>query len=120
MGFWIFMVCVNVMTPLLMAAVGAVFLRRPPREINSFCGYRTARSMSSQAAWDFAQVYMGRIWLRVGLAMLLLSVPVMLPCMGKGKDAVGLWGGIVCWAECTVMGLTIIPVERALKKRFPA
>lgn len=118
MGFWIFMVCMNVLIPLAMVAFGAVFLRWPPDEINGVFGYRTVRSMASKEAWDFAHAYVGRLWVRVGLVMLAASVLAMLPCRGKGEGPVGLWGSLVCVAECTVMLLTIVPTERALKKRF--
>lgn len=118
MRFWISMVCVNLIMPLLMIVFGAVFLHRPPGKINGFYGYRTARSMGSQEAWDFAQVYFGKVWLRTGAAMLVLSVPAMLPCMGESHGKVGLWGVILCMVECVVMILSILPVERALKRRF--
>lgn len=62
MGFWIFMVCMNLLIPLAMVGFGAVFLRWPPKEINGAYGYRTARSMASQEAWDFAHAYFGRLW----------------------------------------------------------
>ena len=75
MGFWIFMMCMNLLIPLLMIVFGVIFLRWPPGKINGLFGYRTARSMASQAAWNFAHAYMGRLWLRVGTVMLVLSVP---------------------------------------------
>lgn len=118
MGFWIFMVCMNLIVPLTMVGFGAVFLRRPPRKINGAYGYRTARSMASQEAWDFAHAYFGRLWKRMGLAMLPLSVLAMLPCLGKGENMVGLWGDILSAVECVPMLLAIVPTERALKKRF--
>lgn len=118
MGFWIFMVCMDFMIPLLMVIFGAVFLRWPPGEINGFYGYRTGRSMKSQEAWDFAQMYFGKVWLRTGTAMLIPSVLAMLPCMGESDGKVGLWGGIVVMAECAIMLLSILPIERALKRRF--
>lgn len=118
MGFWIFMVCMDLLVPLAMIIFGVVFLRHPPNEINGAYGYRTARSMASQAAWDFAHAYFGRLWLWVGAAMLLFSIPAMLPCLGKSDDMVGLWGGIVCMLECVFMILPILPTERALKQRF--
>lgn len=118
MGFWIFMVCMNLLIPLAMVIFGVVFLRWPPREINGVFGYRTARSMASQAAWDFAHAYMGKLWLRVGAVMMVLSVPAMLPCMGKSENMVGLWGGAVALVECVIMLLPIIPTERALKRQF--
>ena len=34
MGFWIFMVCVNLIMPLLMIVFGAVFLHWPPEKID--------------------------------------------------------------------------------------
>ncbi len=66
--------------------------------------------MASQEAWDFAHAYFGRLWKRMGLAML--------PCLGKGENMVGLWGGILSAVECVPMLLAIVPTERALKKRF--
>lgn len=118
MGFWIFMVCVNLIMPLIMIIFGAVFLHWPPDHINGVYGYRTARSMESQEAWDFAQAYFGKVWLRTGIAMLLPSVLAMLPCMGKGEGTVGWWGGALSLVECAIMLLSIIPIERALKRRF--
>ncbi len=69
MGFWIFMLCMNLLLPFIMAVCGWAFRRRPPKQINDLFGYRTARSRSSQEAWDFAQKYMGQLWFRLGIGM---------------------------------------------------
>ncbi len=55
---------------LVYSILGAWMWKKPPRKINLLAGYRTARSMKSQAAWDFAQVYAGRLMLplRTGFA----------------------------------------------------
>ena len=118
MGFWIFMLCADLMIPVIMIVFGVIFLRHPPREINGVYGYRTERSMSSKEAWNFAHAYFGKLWFCTGCVMAVLSVPAMLPCLGKGEGAVGIWGGVVCTAECVIMILPIIPTERELKKRF--
>ena len=55
--------------PAVMIVIGAVFLKRPPKRVNGFYGYRTARSMSSQEAWDFAHRVCGRLWLGCGIAV---------------------------------------------------
>ncbi len=44
MGFWIFMVMMDLMIPLIMIVFGKVFLKNPPKEINLIYGYRTGRS----------------------------------------------------------------------------
>ena len=118
MGFWIFMLCMDLLLPFIMAVCGWAFRRRPPKQINDLFGYRTARSRSSQEAWDFAQKYMGQLWFRLGIGMAPLGAAAMLPCLGKGTDLVGVWGGAVCLAECLVMLFSIFFVEAALKKRF--
>lgn len=118
LGFWIFMLCMNLLIPLMMVGFGALFLKHPPQEINGIYGYRTSRSMASQEAWNYAHAYFGKLWLILGLVMLILCTPAMLPCLGKDDNAVGLWGGILCGIECVILILPIIPTERALKRRF--
>lgn len=118
MGFWIFMLCMNLLIPVVMVIFGLIFLRKPPKDINDLYGYRTPRSKASREAWDFAHRYLGKLWLRVGAVLAIATVPLMLPCLGGDVDFVGLYGGILCLVECVVMILPIIPTERALKKNF--
>jgi uncharacterized membrane protein len=54
--------------------MGLVFRFRPPRKINSIYGYRTARSMASQEAWDAAHSLGGRVWLRLGPMLIVVTV----------------------------------------------
>lgn len=117
-GFWVFMLCMDLLIPLFMVGFGAIFLKHPPREINGIYGYRTSRSMASQETWDYAHAYFGKLWFIIGIIMLILCIPAMLPCLGKDDGAVGLWGGILSGAECVFMILPIIPTEIALKRRF--
>lgn len=118
MGFWIFMLCMNLMVPFMMAVLGWVFAHKPPKEINNIYGYRTQRSMASREAWAFAHIYFGKIWFSMGLVMLVLAVIAMLFCMGKSDNIVGIWGAAVEGAECVLMLLPILPTERALKRNF--
>ena len=74
--------------------------------------------MKNQQTWDFAHLVCGRIWSRVGLAMLPASVLLMLPVLGRDVDVVGTWCAGVTGLQVVVMIVTIAPVERALKKHF--
>ena len=118
MGFWIFMLCMNLLIPLSMVFFGWRFTHRPPKDINGWYGYRTRRSMASQQAWDFAHKYIGRIWLYAGVIMTVPSALVMLPYMGGNKDEIGLWGGVMTGIQCIFMLLPILPTEKALKRHF--
>ena len=49
----------------------------PPKKINHFYGYRTRRSMKSQANWDFAQHYAPREMLRGGWIIIAFALSGM-------------------------------------------
>ncbi|NBH12898.1 SdpI family protein [Lachnospiraceae bacterium] len=118
MYFWIFMLVMDLLIPGSMIVLGWLFLRRPPRNINNIYGYRTARSMKSAEAWRYAHHYFGRLWLRFGIALLIVSVIVMLGIIGRNIDTVGYVGGGLAMLQCVVMMLPIIPTEKELKRRF--
>lgn len=55
--FWI----IDLLIPVTMAGLGLLFTKKPPSSINAVFGYRTKRSRASQAAWDFAHAYGGKV-----------------------------------------------------------
>ena len=112
------MLLVMLITPLTMVGFGLVFLKNPPKNINSFYGYRTKRSMKNQDTWDFAHHVCGKIWLVCGLVSLPFSlVPVWL-AVDKSKDVVSLTGLIVLGLQVVLLLVSLTPVERALKNHF--
>ena len=81
-------------------------------------GYRTSMSKKNQQTWDFANMYFARLWIKVGLIMLPLSVVLMFPVLGKSTETVGWWGGALSMVQCIILIVSIFPVERALNKNF--
>ena len=118
MGYWIFMLVMVLLMPLVMLFTGRAFSKNAPKKINPVYGYRTAMSMKNQDTWQFAHHYFGKLWFKMGLWLLVLTVAAMLPGLGKDADAVGKLGGLLCLAQLPVMLYTIFPTERALKKTF--
>lgn len=117
MGFWFFMTICNLLLPALMIVIGKVFVKHPPRKINWAYGYRTRRSMKNQDAWDYAHLYCGKLWWKIGWVMLPLSMISMLPVIGKNEGTVGGVGAVVETVECIMMLVSIFLVERALRQR---
>ena len=103
--------------PAVMIVIGAVFLKRPPKRVNGFYGYRTARSMSSQEAWDFAHRACGRLWLGCGIAAGLICLGVAAALQGD-RALLSEWSGTILLLQCLLMMGTILPVEGALKRNF--
>lgn len=120
MGFWVFMLCMVLLIPGLLALFGWFLWRHTPKTIQWVYGYRTARSMKNEFTWRFANQYAGRLMCRGGLVMLPLSALAMLPVLGRDTDAVSLAGGAVAVVQLVVLLAVIPATERALRRRFDA
>lgn len=108
----------NLLIPLLMAVVGSIWEKHPVREINGAIGYRTARSMKNQETWDFAQHYMGKVWKKVGIGLLIPSVVINIAGCFWGEKIFSIITAILEMIQVIVLLGAIIPVEHALKKNF--
>jgi uncharacterized membrane protein len=98
--------------PLFMV-LGYYFSKFPPKKINNIYGYRTPRSMKSQEAWDFAQVYGAKKMMLAGLIMLvagLLLLPLNLTEHIAAVLSIGILLGSAIWM--------IVVTEKELKKKF--
>lgn len=118
MGFWIFMTVCNLLIPILMIGIGKVFVKYPPKTINGIYGYRTSMSMKNTDTWNFAHLYCGKLWWKIGWIMLPVSMIAMIMLVGKNEDTVGIWGAVIVTIQCIILIAAIFPVESALKKNF--
>lgn len=118
MGFWIFMLIMVLMIPLIMIITGKRFIKSAPEEINMLFGYRTEMSTKNMDTWEFAHKHFGKIWFRAGLVLLPVSVIPMLFVTGESTDIVGTVGTVVTFIGVIVLIASVIPTEIALKKTF--
>ena len=118
MAFWIFMLCMILLVPLTMICFGRIFIKNPPKEINSIYGYRTPRSTKNIETWKFAHHYSGKLWFQWGVILLPLSILPMFFLLGKSTDEIGTWGSIICLLQIIPLVGVIFPTEAALKKTF--
>ncbi len=118
MGFWAFMFVCNLLIPVLMIVIGKIMWKNPPKTINYVMGYRTSMSMKNMDTWKFAHEHSGKLWWKAGWIMLIPSIVIQLPFMGKGEDIVGTVGGILCTVQCFALIAAIFPTEKALRENF--
>lgn len=120
MNFWIFMLVMNLLTPLVMIIYGRAFEKKPPKIARSkfAFGYRTVMSMKNEETWEYAHRFFGKLWFRFGIAVGLISIIVLFFFIGKDKDTVGFAGMIICYVQLVAMLLPVIPTELALRRRF--
>ena len=118
MGFWIFMMAMDLLFPAIMIVMGRYFMKTSPKEINYIFGYRTNMSMKNKDTWEFAHNYIGRLWFYLGLILVPITVIPMLFVIGGNEDTVGMVGGIICIVAVVILIAPIFPTERALKNTF--
>ena len=118
MGFWIYMLIMDLLLPFTMIGFGKYFLKTAPKNINTEFGYRTSMSMKNKDTWTFAHKYCGKIWFISGLIMLPLSVVVMMFVIGGVENIVGTVGACLCGIQFIPIVISIILTEKALNKTF--
>ena len=118
MAFGYKMLLSILMIPLLMIGFGLLFMKKPPKRINSLFGYRTKRSMMNQDTWNFAHQYCGKIWLVCGLVIIPLSLLPILLVVGKNEQVISMAVSIILGIQVILLLASLIPTERALKNNF--
>lgn len=59
--------------PILILFIGFLMYKKPPKKINWLIGYRTIKSMKNEKIWKKANQYCGKLWIKFGIIMLLVS-----------------------------------------------
>jgi len=118
MWFWWFMLISDLLIPMIMIIGGWMMWRHTPKDINGFAGYRTPRSMKNRDTWNFAHIYCGRLWWKIGWMMLVPSILVNVPFYGSTDDTIGGAGVILITIQTAVLIVSIFPTEKALKNNF--
>lgn len=111
-------IAMTVLIPLVMLFAGWMMQKHPPKKISSWYGYRTKRSMQSQAAWDFAHQVCGGLWIKWGTVLLIGSglVCIAYPYVGNAYRCVIVVVAVL--VQILLLVGTILPTERALQKQF--
>lgn len=118
MGFWVFMLVMDLLIPVTMIGFGRKFLNNPPDKNKSAFGYRTSLSMKNKDTWELAHKTCGKLWLICGWLILPLTVVIFLLLIGRDTNTIGNVGGIVCAVQMLPLAGVIIPTEIALRKFF--
>jgi uncharacterized membrane protein len=109
-----FMFICAILIPVMMTVIGLLIKKYPPKKINSVIGYRTIRSMKSNQAWSFAHRRLAQLYIPTGIVTALISGAAILIFWDYNETAFR----IILAAQVIVLLLTVIPIEKALKKNF--
>ena len=109
----------SLIIPVILIVVGWLMLKRCPKKINKFYGYRTKRSMKNMDTWKFAHSYCGKLWCRFGSIFLIFSPVVHMVfhycCKYVATESVDEF---LCGIQIVILVASIFFTETALKKNF--
>ncbi len=75
----------------------------PPKNINSFYGYRTNRSMKNEDTWQEANIYANRLFIPVGI----LTIIIAIICYAySSRQIVAITGFSLAILSIAVLGIT--------------
>lgn len=100
--------------PMAMAAVGILWRFKTPAFQSKGLVYRTELTEKSPEVWEFAHIHCGKLWLRFGLILLVISVLLM-------KFLAGSYQKFILWLLCgqmLVMCITVFMIEILVKNLF--
>lgn len=118
MGFWIFMLIMDLLVPLTMIGFGHMFSKKEPYSFNDAFGYRTSMSMLNNSTWIFAHHYCGKLWYIWGVILLPVSIIAMCFFIGEDIETIGKIGAVICFVQMVPFIGVIFPTERALRRTF--
>lgn len=101
------------MVPIITLITGYLMYRHTPKSINGLVGYRTSRSMINQDTWNFANKYCASLWIKLGIITTVISFLIYL--LFDVNEIVSI---VIVLIQTFLLLLSIIPVEKALKKTF--
>jgi len=111
-------------SPVLVGVVffiaGMITQAYPPKQINSFYGYRTSSSMKNQETWDEANRYAPKMMWAIGLYSIIIGVATAfiinywVPVSFKG----GLMAGTTIASAIIPAVILMVSTERHLDKTF--
>lgn len=108
----------NMLLPMVMIIFGLIFLKKAPKTINNYYGYRTIKSKRNIDTWNFAHHYFGNIWFKLGVLSMLVSFIVMILLYNKADNIVAFYSVILTFIHLVFMVTPIYFTEKKLGQTF--
>lgn len=116
MGLFVFSLIYTLVIHLLIIGFGLLMMLRPPKEINSFYGYKSRMSGLCGDTWDFANRYAGILLLFSGTATLFLSIIMI--CIYMNAESFPYVVLALIFIQLIPVFFVVLMTEIALKRKF--
>ena len=115
---WAFL-SIDLIIPIICLAFGLSAKKVAAGKINLWIGYRSARSIASREAWEFANLAAGKLLFWEGLSELILSLLFgLLAFFLCPLETQGTICTVLTLAQALSLAVALPVIENKLKKRF--
>lgn len=90
----------------------------PPKEISGLVGYKTKMSKINKDTWAFAHDKCGRLWIKLGVIILIPTIIAQIPFIHYDEDTIGIVTIVIEAVQLAVLFGSIVLVEKAIKSTF--
>ena len=118
MGFWVYMLVIVLLVPLLMIFFGSRFEKGAPEDVNAFIAYRTRRSTVNGDTWQYGHKKFGHLCKLFGLIALPVSAAIMVITVKMSPDAANILATFVIGVQFVMFFVPVILTEKDLKNSF--
>ena len=108
----------NLIIPIVMLIIGLATKNHVPKNRYGAVGYRTARSRSSEEAWQYANKEMARRMLTLGVIVLVLTIVISVFFIKGTVTVVSIVVTVVMVAQCVALLIGMLGIEKQLKEKF--
>lgn len=107
----------SLVVPFITMVCGCIFYRFPPKNINSFSGYRTKRSMKNEQTWKEANRYSSKLSILFSLIGMAFAAGLSL-LLGNNDTGTGVSVIVSPLLMIALLLIMIALTEKHLKEKF--
>lgn len=105
---------INFVLPLGLIIYGYLYKHKASKKVSKFFGYKTARTQLSQETWEYANIRVGNIWIKLGAFYTIFTMLILLvfPSQREKLSLIVFIVGVI---------VTLYPfslIENELKEKF--
>lgn len=112
------MTVMSIVVPLVLLAVGLYYTLCPPEKIYTDFGYKTKLTLKNEDIWAFANQYCGKVWIKLGLIMIPISVAVMFIPRTMSENTISAFSVGLFVLQCIATLFSVRHIQGVLKATF--
>ena len=118
MNFWLYMTFMAIVVPLVIVLVGLYYTKCPPEKIYTDFGYKTPLTLKNEDVWAFAHQCCGKVWIKLGLIMMPISIAIMVIPRFISENAISIFSISLFVVQCIAVYFSLRRIKATILATF--